>query len=135
MALVTWDPSYSVKVSKCDEDHKKLFSLLNELHEAMKTGKGSQVVQQVVKDLSEYTKHHFAQEEALLRKTNYPNLIPHQAQHQKFVSKVEQFQSELKAGNLAQSIAVTEFLTDWLANHIKQTDRQYSAHLNANGVS
>jgi len=135
MALVTWDQSYSVNVSKCDQDHKKLFSLLNALHEAMKSGKGSQVLQQVVKDLADYTKYHFSQEELLLRQTNYPNLIPHQAQHQTFVKKVEQFQSDLKAGNLAQSITVTEFLRDWLANHIKQTDRQYSAHLNANGIS
>ena len=36
MALVTWDESYSVRVAKCDEDHKKLFVLLNSVHEAMK---------------------------------------------------------------------------------------------------
>ena len=52
MALITWDESYSVKVSMCDEDHKKLFSLLNTLHDAMKAGHGSQVLQQVVKDLA-----------------------------------------------------------------------------------
>ena len=135
MALMTWDESYSVKVSMCDEDHKKLFSLLNTLHDAMKAGHGSQVLQQVVKDLGDYTKHHFLREELLLRQTNYPSLDSHKAQHQIFVKKVEQFQSELKAGNMAQSIAVTEFLKDWLAHHIKQTDRQYSAHLNSNGVS
>lgn len=135
MALVTWDPSYSVKVSKCDEDHKKLFSLLNALHEAMKTRKGREVIQQVVNDLAGYTKYHFAREEMLLAQTNYPDLAPHRSQHQVFVKRVEEFQSELKGGNLAQSISVTEFLKDWLANHIKQTDRQYSAHLNANGIS
>jgi hemerythrin len=30
---------------------------------------------------------------------------------------------------------VLGFLKDWLANHIRQTDRAYSAHLNANGVN
>jgi len=135
MPLVTWDESYSVKVSKCDEDHKKLFSLLNTLHDAMKTGHGSDVIQQIVKELADYTKHHFSREEMLLRQTNYSNLDSHKVLHQTFVKQVEQFQADLKAGNMAQSIAVAEFLKDWLANHIKQADRQYSAHLNANGVS
>lgn len=134
MALLTWDDSYSVKVAKCDEDHKKLFSLLNALHDAMKVGKGGQIVQGVVADLANYAKVHFAREESLLEKTNYPALAPHRAQHVEFVNRVASFQQDLKAGNTGQSIAVANFLTDWLIKHIKHTDRQYSAHLNGNGV-
>ena len=135
MALVTWDKSYSVNVSRCDDDHKKLFSLLNALHDAMKAGKGREVIQKVVKDLADYTRYHFSQEEALLAKTNYPDFLNHKAQHSIFVQQVEQFQSALAAGDMSQSIAVTDFLRNWLAKHIKQADRQYSAHLNANGIS
>ena len=135
MALVTWDASYSVKVSKCDEDHKKLFSFLNELHEAMKVGKGRDVIQGVVKNLADYTRYHFSQEEALLSQTKYPDLVSHKAQHAIFVAKVEEFQSALKSGDPSQALAVTEFLKDWLANHIKQIDRKYSTHLNANGIA
>jgi hemerythrin len=135
MPLVTWDASYSVNVSKCDEDHKELFSILNKMHDAMKSGKGRDVIQSVVQELADYTKYHFSQEELLLGSTNYPNLLPHKAQHRKFVHKVEEFQSALKAGDMTQAIAVTEFLKDWLTSHIKQTDSQYSAHLNRNGIS
>lgn len=135
LPLVTWDASYSVNVTRCDEDHKKLFSLLNDLHGAIKEGKGWEVIQQVVKDLADYTGYHFSQEEMLLSKTNYPDLTRHKAQHSFFVKKVEEFQSAVKDGDPSQPIEVTEFLKDWLVNHIKQTDRQYSAHLNANGIS
>jgi hemerythrin len=135
MAFFIWDQSYSVKVSQCDEDHKKLFALLNALHDAMKAGKGSQVIEKVIDDLASYTKYHFSQEEMLLRQTNYSDIVSHQAQHRIFVKKVEDFQKNLKTGNLAQSIAIAGFLTDWLATHIKRTDRKYSAHLNAHGVS
>jgi hemerythrin len=134
MPLVTWDPSFSVKVARCDEDHKKLFALLNSLHDAMASGKGAQVIGKVVKELSDYTKSHFAAEQELLEKTHYPALGPHLAQHRIFVKKVEQFQKDLDAGVLGQAISVVSFLKDWLTNHIKQTDQQYSAHLNANGV-
>lgn len=135
MPLVAWDTSFSVRVSKCDQDHQKLFSLLNDLHDAMTVGKGSQVVERVVKELADYTKFHFEGEEALLEKTNYPDLAEHRAEHGAFVQKVRRFQQDLKDGNTAQSISIANFIKDWLVNHIKKTDRQYSAHLNRNGVS
>jgi len=135
MPLVTWDPSYSVKVSKCDEDHKKLFALLNALHEAMKEGKGHETIRQVLDELADYTRFHFSQEEMLLKQTNYANFLPHQMQHRAFVKKVEEFQSDMKAGKRVRTIAVVDFLKDWLIHHIKQTDREYSDHLNAKGIS
>jgi hemerythrin-like metal-binding protein len=135
MALIKWDPSYSVKVNRCDNDHKKLFSLINSLHEAMLAGKAAVAIQQVVRELADYAKSHFAAEEALLEKAKYPALSSHRAEHQAFVKRVEKFQQDLAAGESGQSIAVVTFLNEWLSHHIKQTDQQYSAHLNAHGVS
>lgn len=135
MALVAWDSSYSVKVSKCDKDHQQLFSLLNDLHDAMLVGKGSQVVERVISELADYTKFHFEREEALLEKTNYAALAEHRAEHRTFVEKVERFQQDLKAGDMSQAIPIATFIKDWLVNHIKRTDFKYSAHLNAKGVS
>jgi len=134
MALVTWDQSYSVSVSRLDEQHQKLFSLINSLHEAMRQGKGQELVQDIVHELATYTVTHFRAEEELLRKANYPGLVAHQAEHQKYVAKVNQFAEDLKAGRNASSIAVLGFLKDWLAEHIKRTDGSYAAHLNAHGV-
>jgi hemerythrin len=135
VSFIAWNMSYSVNVKKCDDDHKKLFALINALHDAMKDGKGSQVLQQLVKELADYTNYHFSGEEALLEKTNYPALEPHRAQHKQFVKKVEAFRQDLATGVGGQSVAVATFLNDWLVNHIKRTDRQYSEHLNANGIS
>ncbi|HUB02143.1 MAG TPA: hypothetical protein VL983_05635, partial [Terriglobales bacterium] len=61
--------------------------------------------------------------------------LPHQMQHRAFVKKVEEFQSDMKAGKRVRTIAVVDFLKDWLIHHIKQTDREYSDHLNAKGIS
>ena len=135
MSLVTWNPSYSVKVKACDDDHLKLFSIINKLHDAMKVGKGSQLIHDIVRELADYTKFHFTREEALLLKSNYAQLGPHRAQHSVFVDKIEQLQRELKEGKTGQSVEVAGFLRDWLVNHIQQTDKQYSAHLNAFGIS
>jgi len=76
MALVTWDQSYSVSVKKLDEQHQKLFSLLNILHEAMRQGKGQAVVEDTLRELATYTVTHFRAEEELLRKPTFRDL-PH----------------------------------------------------------
>ena len=134
MALVTWDQSYSVRVRKLDEQHQKLFSLLNALHEAMRQGKGQAVVQDTLGELATYAVTHFRAEEELLRRTNYPGFAAHQAEHQKFVEKVSQLTEDLQAGRNASPIALLGFVEDWLAEHIRRTDRSYSAYLNAQGV-
>jgi hemerythrin-like metal-binding protein len=132
MALYDWKPSYSVKVRSCDAEHIKLFALINELHEAMQSGKGSQVIQRVVEELERYTKSHFSAEEALMARAKYPALAAHHIQHQKFIDSVAKFRKDGVAG---QSINVLTFLNDWLVNHIMHTDQQYSTHLNAHGIA
>jgi hemerythrin len=131
MALYVWKNSYSVKVKSCDAEHIKLFSLINDLHEAMQSGKGSQVVQRVLGDLEGYTQSHFSAEEALMSKAKYPALATHRMEHKTFIDAVAKFRKEGVAG---QSISVLTFLNDWLINHIMRTDQNYSAHLNAKGI-
>lgn len=134
MSLVKWDQTYSVKVGRLDDDHKKLFAMINDLHESMLAGHGSQKVQEIVKKLADYAKFHFAAEETFFEKTKYPGLASHRAEHQAFVKKVEHFQEEIASGKGGQSISVGVFLNEWLTKHIKNTDQKYSDHLNANGV-
>jgi len=134
MALVTWDQSYSVSVQKFDEQHQKLFALLNALHDAMQKGAGQAMVQDTVRELSNYTVSHFRAEEEALRRANYPGLVAHQAEHQKFVAQVNQFAEQLRVGKSASSVTVLTFLRDWLSKHIRETDRSYGAYLNSKGV-
>jgi hemerythrin len=134
MPLITWDKSYSVSVKRCDEQHQKLFVLMNELHDAMRVGAGGAVVRKVVGELNDYTISHFAAEEALLERYGYPALDQHREEHKKFIARVNKFRDDLDQGGGTSSVAVLEFLKDWLARHIKQTDRKYSAHLNQNGI-
>jgi hemerythrin len=134
MALVTWDQSYSVKVASCDSEHQKLFALINQLHDALKSGQGKAVLAGVVRELEKYSQTHFLAEEALMQRTQYPGLKEQRLLHQKFVSQVKQFRENLDKGLTGDSVNVLLFLKDWLAKHILKADKMYSAHLNANGI-
>jgi len=135
MGLVTWDKSYSVKVRRCDEEHQKLFQLMNALYDAMRVGKGRTVVRQIVAELSDYTKTHFQAEESLMERAKYPGLAGHRVEHQRFVARVAEFQKDLDGGTGGNTVSVLEFLNDWLVKHIKKVDQSYSAHLNAHGIN
>jgi hemerythrin-like metal-binding protein len=134
MAVTGWNPSYSVKIKRCDEDHKKLFLLIEDLNDAMRSGQGKLVVDDIVQDLERYAQVHFTAEEALMATAKYPALAAHRVEHQKFIESVAKFRQDLNDGNNGQSVSISMFMTNWLVNHIMRTDKQYSAHLNAHGI-
>lgn len=77
MALITWNENYSVKVKQFDDQHKKLIDMINELHDAMKVGKGKDVMEKILAGLIQYTVTHFANEERLMKQHNYPDYEQH----------------------------------------------------------
>ena len=131
--IMPWSETYSVKVSAFDEQHKRLFRLIDELSEAMKVGQGQSRLSSVVTELLRYTETHFSVEEKHLAKINYPDLTAHKAEHQKYIQKIKDTEQELKSGKIGMSVGVLTFLNDWLQNHIKKTDMKYSTYMAANG--
>lgn len=134
MALFTWNDSYSVKVAMCDAQHKRLFEIINELAEAMRTGKGQDAAKKAVGELASYTRTHFQQEEALMKQAKYPQLGGHQEMHRKFVGDVEKLERQIREGRSANSVEVLNLLRDWLLNHIVKVDKTYSECLNGAGI-
>lgn len=134
MSLLKWNPSYSVHVACCDEDHKRLIATVNALHDAMLDGRGAERAQSILDELGEYAQRHFTTEELLMEKTGYSEIDAHRAEHQAFLEKVKQFRGDIVAGKRCNSIQLAEFLSDWLTQHVAKTDRKYSAHLNAHGI-
>lgn len=134
MATFAWNETYSVHVKAFDEQHQQLFSIINSLAEAMRVGKGNEVVREVVGQLAVYTRTHFHQEEVAMRRTGYPAFAAHLAQHEHLLVEVEKFKSELEAGSKPNVVAVLNFLRLWLVEHIQKSDKSYSDHMNTHGV-
>jgi hemerythrin len=134
MSTFAWNDTYSVHVQQFDAQHQKLFAIINELADAMRVGKGDDVIRDVVGQLAVYTRTHFLQEEVAMRQTGYPGLAAHQEQHTKLMAEVERYKSDLLEGRKPNIIAVLNFLRQWLVNHIQTTDKKYSDHLNQHGV-
>ncbi len=75
MAFIEWnDTTYSVGVRQFDDEHKELVRLINELHAAMKSGRGRDVMGPTLNSLTRYVKLHFSREETIMGQHGYPGL-------------------------------------------------------------
>ncbi len=133
MSIFTWNDSYSVSVAAMDNQHKKIFDLINQLHTAMSAGKGKEVINPVLDEMLNYTKTHFTAEEKVLEKYNYPGLDEQKKQHAIYIQKVAEMQEKAKNGSLTLSLEASQFLKDWLLNHILVIDKRYAEFLNEKG--
>lgn len=134
MALMTWSPALSVKIKQCDDQHIKLVNMVNELHDAMKEGKGKEVLGKILNGLIAYTATHFADEEKLMAQHNFPELSQHKAIHETLVKQVLELQTKFKSGQAILTYDVMNFLKDWLVKHIQGDDKKYGLYLNGKGV-
>jgi hemerythrin len=135
MSLVVWSDKLSVGVNSIDEQHKKLVTLLNQLHDGMIAGKGKDVVGSVLKGLADYAATHFRYEEELFARTGYPDAAEHKQHHTQLVQKIAEIQQKYEqSGPAVLTIQVMNFLKDWLTNHILGVDMMYGPHLAARGI-
>lgn len=126
MELFAWSEEYSVGVVELDAQHKKLFSLVNELHEAMAAGQGKEALERTLASLINYTRSHFAAEERFMKASGYPKFLQHKAEHEALTKKVLDYQKSYRTGKIALSIEVMDFLKGWLRQHVMASDKRYS---------
>lgn len=127
MALLDWSPSLSVEVSEMDEQHKKLFGLVNDLNEAMKQGRARDELVRVFDELVRYTQTHFVFEERYMESIGYPHLAQHKKEHAELLRQVAAFKTDYDAGKAMISVKLMGFLRDWVRGHIQKSDKQYGA--------
>jgi hemerythrin len=135
MDLIVWNEDLSVNIKEINEQHKKLISMINELNMAMGAGKGKDVMGSVLARLVDYTKSHFAVEETLMQKHQYPGYISHKAEHDKLTKQVIDIMDKFKEGKAIVTVEIMNFLKNWLTSHIQTIDKRYTPHLNAKGVA
>jgi hemerythrin len=134
MAIIEWDNSLSVKVAEIDKQHRKLIDLINKLNDAMKGGKGKDILEKIIDELFAYAGGHFATEEKYFDQFKFPESNTHKDKHKEFVKKISEFKNGFDSGKVALTVEVMNFLKDWLRNHIQGTDKKYGPFFNEKGL-
>ncbi len=134
MALLEWNDKLSVTIRKFDDQHKKLVGMVNQLHDAMKVGKGREVLGEILQSLTRYTVTHFGDEERLMKLHNYPEYAEHKKEHDMLVLQVKEKLEAHRGGKNIITQNIMEFLKKWLTEHIQGCDKKYGPFLKNKGV-
>jgi hemerythrin len=135
MSMFSWKDSYRVEVEEIDQQHRTLIAMVDELHQAMRGGKGKEVLGEILKKLVQYTQTHFAAEERLMAKHGYPEYEEHRARHERMREKVLDIQRQYQEGRISLTLDVMNYLENWVDTHILGTDMKYAPFFQSKGLS
>lgn len=121
-------PEYFTGITLIDEEHKQLFAYANEAYDLLQEefipDKYDRIVA-ILQELRNYTKKHFADEEAYMESIQYKRIFTQKIQHQEFIDKLDNIDIDsIEAGENQDEaiIDILEFLTNWLIHHILELD-------------
>ncbi|MBE7412459.1 MAG: bacteriohemerythrin [Leptospiraceae bacterium] len=135
MALFNWSQKYNIGIKSIDDQHVKLFAIINSLHNAIVHQNSSMsVVQELLEELLSYAKSHFRYEESLMEGNGYLELEKHIIEHEKLINDLDKYKNRFDSGELKDLNELLTFSINWLQNHILVSDMQYSGFLIKQGV-
>lgn len=137
---ITWRDQMSVGHPVIDGDHKALIDILNTFENLTRNGAAFIALDQTFRELAEYTKIHFAREEALQREIGYPLRDTHQEKHRvlvarllaaykRFKQKRERLTAEGVDCDHHSYAELLGILNAWLLEHILQEDMKLKPHI------
>ncbi|PCH97904.1 MAG: hypothetical protein COB83_00325 [Gammaproteobacteria bacterium] len=131
--LVVWSDAYSVHVKSIDQQHHKLFDLINIVYQLVISSQLDKLAQPL-DELLAFAKKHLADEEAILESVNYPDLMAHKKVHSTLLADMNVLYQQTSTGDINKLFELIMFLKNWLVNHIYQVDMKYSKLLVSKGI-
>lgn len=128
MALVEMTDALKVGYFAIDEQHKELFDIINELHEAIEAKRKKGDIDMGFTFLGNYVKAHFSLEESLMIKKSYPAIEEHKSLHVYFLETLDKIKNSFNEhddDHIWDDLKELEgLLKDWFVNHIMTIDKK-----------
>ena len=122
-----WRDEYSLGIPEIDNQHRTLVGLFDAIEEAIRQGETWSTTYFHIAELRDFSRFHFACEEALMRVFDFPDISLHTAEHTHFLK----FLSEMENSSLRKSVEedLVKLLRSWVTKHIVGSDRDFSRHV------
>jgi len=131
MKWIPWDDVLATGHADMDADHKVLIRLFNQLADSVRNRSGRAVSSDLLNDIIEHAKTHFAMEDRLMATHRYPKADQHVAEHAKLINRAVNFKTKFDVGSPGSHIDLIHFPEDWLTFHILGADKALSEFLSA----
>lgn len=128
--MIEWKEEYVLGIEKIDEQHKQLFKIAGDISDLIKnqliTDKFDHILQ-LVSELKDYTVFHFSSEEEYMKSIGYKKYFSHKVEHQDFIEKINHVDMDkIDADHEQYLVEILDFVLNWIAKHILETDKGYT---------
>ncbi len=124
MTRFEWQSKFNTGIKILDQQHKKLVSMINLLEDAIEHGNTQEAVGVVLKSLVHYASWHFAEEENMMLKLGYGELLSHKSLHKMFNKQLAEKLMALKEGQDVSAYEIISMIKKWFAKHIMIEDHK-----------
>ncbi len=126
-----WTKALSVGISEIDDQHKELFGRINKMLNIIVESSEIDETGKVIDFLDEYVVSHFATEEGLMKRFDYPDLEHHLRQHGEFTREFCLFRDRFSKEGPSRFLAIQieEMMVEWWTNHINKVDKVLGSFL------
>jgi hemerythrin len=129
LALIKLENNLKLDIPEIDCQHETMISLVNQIHETMLQGADKVALDGLLSQLLENTQIHFAYEEELMSRYNYPGYEEHKSEHNSLIQQLVKLTTRYNKGELLLSFAVVLELKGWAVVHIEKLDKPLGTFL------
>lgn len=134
MICVEWIDKFALGINEIDDQHKMLIGMMNKICTSLNEGKEKEIIGEVLKEMDDYARVHFATEEKYFDAFHYEKTDEHKAWHRAFSAKVQSLIKTHMEGRKSVSIDTISFLGGWFIDHTQTFDREYVALFHVHGL-
>ena len=134
MTALPWKEDYRINVAVIDEQHRKLAELVSGFYELLASKPDVRQLKHILDELIGFARLHFATEEELMIKYEYPDYGSHSAAHRNVLNQLGALAERLEDGLRTHSRPAPSISDDWVTNHLLEKDKPLGRFLNGKGV-
>lgn len=131
--LIKWTDDLLIHVDEIDDQHRKLFLIINRLIVHTRTNGPREELLDLLHALEAYIQAHFRTEEHHMAKTHYPLALSHSDGHLEFTLSIQKFMGDYDRGMEDLSDKMLTFLRHWWVSHVADTDQKFGEYLKKEG--
>jgi hemerythrin len=124
-----WNRELELGVGTIDSEHQLQGRLVAVLREAVETGRGRTVVDELLRRIEDTSKVHFLSEELLMRLDAYEGYGAHVEEHRELLEQLAGLRARFEAEPALDLLEAVAWMEAWLVDHVKGMDRRFTESL------
>jgi hemerythrin len=126
--ILEWNDNYLIGIDELDFEHKRLIEDIKLLHEELVRHDEKSTIERCLGDIFARMQAHFALEERVMIKNDYPFYDEHKCEHEDLLESYTQSMLDfMNATNWDSGDKLERVLNQWIMEHILISDKKMSA--------